>query len=76
MKNILVNSMGLFNCKINKWYYFLLFYYNKNYIENNDISIKMLELTYNSEIEFIFYNPEEYKFYNTIVGEIIELNLT
>lgn len=36
----------------------------------------MLELTYNSEIEFIFYNPEEYKFYNTIVGEIIELNLT
>ena len=36
----------------------------------------MLELTYNSEIEFIFYNPEEHKFYNTIDGEIIELKLT
>jgi len=76
MKNILINAKGLFNCKINKWYYFLVFYYNKNDIENNNISIKFLQATYNSDIEFIFYNPEEHKFYNNIDGEIMELKLT
>ena len=39
MKNILINSMAFFNCKIDKWYYYLIFYYNKNDIEDNNISI-------------------------------------
>ena len=76
MKNILINSMAFFNCKITKWYYYLIFYYNKNDIEDNNISTKFLHKVYDLDVEIIFYNPEEHTFYDSVDGEIIEFKLT
>ena len=67
LKNILLNSMILFNCKITKWYYFLIFYYNnKDTINNNLLNIKVLQTLYESNVHFLFYNPEENLFYQDL----------
>ena len=75
LKNILVNSMALFNCQIKHWYYYLVFYLNKNDIENNNISFKEIEKTNNTNIAFLFYNPEEKKFFKNSKEEEKRLNL-
>ena len=54
-QQILINSMGLFNCKIVKWHYFLIFYYNndkKEYNVNQSIIDKAI-----NEVEILFYDP-------------------
>ena len=62
-QKILVNSMKLLNCKITKWYYYLVFFLNnKNKSEN--INTKNLEKCRKNNIRFIFYEPFEKKFYN------------
>ena len=61
-RKILVNSMKLFNCKITKWYYYIVFYYNpNNKSENiNKTNINKCKL---NDISFFFYDPLKKKFY-------------
>ena len=62
-QKILVNSMKLFNCKITRWYYYLVFFLNnKNKSEN--INPKNIEKCRKNNIRFIFYEPFEKKFYD------------
>jgi len=76
LKNILINSMALFNCQIKNWYYYLIFYFNKNDTEHNNLSYKEIEHASNSNIAFLLYNPEEKKFYynNKEQANKLELN--
>ena len=54
-KQILINSMGLFNCKIVNWHYFLIFYYNKDHKEYN-VNQSIIDKSIN-EVEILFYDP-------------------
>ena len=76
LKNILINSMALFNCQIKNWYYYLIFYFNKNDTEHDNLSYKEIEHVSNSNIAFLLYNPEEKKFYynNKEQANQLELN--
>jgi len=73
-KKILVNSMILFNCKITKWYYILIFYLNDEVTEEN-INTNNLENCKNNKIHYLFYNPKKKKFYDNQKVEIFELKL-
>ena len=75
IKEILVNSMALFNCQIKHWYYYLVFYFNKNDTENNNLNYKEIEKGSYSNIAFLLYNPEEKKFYKKTKVEETKLNL-
>ena len=69
-KKILVNSMKLFNCKITKWHYILIFYYNSSNKEeniNND-NLKRCKL---NGITYVFYDPVKKIFYNSSKKNII-----
>ena len=61
-RKILINSMKLFNCKITKWNYFLIFYYNPNNI-NENISKSNINKCKLKGISYLFYDPIEKKFY-------------
>ena len=72
-QEILFKSMALFDCKIIKWYYFLIFYYNtqdKTLNLNNSI-IKQCRC-----VEFLFYDPVNKNFYDRNYNQIEKLNLT
>ena len=72
-QKILLNSMALFDCKITNWYYYLIFYYNKNnpdYNVNESI-IKKCRGT----IEILFYEPVEKKFYDINKKHLEKLDL-
>ena len=72
IKNILFNSMVLFNCKITKWYYFLIFYYNKNDDINNRLNLKIFQHLFESDVHFLLYNPEENSFYQDLDSKPIQ----
>ena len=61
-QKILINSMKLFNCKITKWCYYLVFYYNHKYEDEN---IKQTNLTKceRNNVSYFLYEPIEKKFY-------------
>ena len=61
-QKILVNSMKLFNCKITKWYYYLLFYLNKETKSENIDKIN-LDKCKNNNISYFFYDPLKQNFY-------------
>ena len=61
-QKILVNSLKLFNCKITKWFYFLVFYYNSQ-IKNENINIENLVKCKKNDISYFFYEPIQKKFY-------------
>ena len=61
-RKILVNSMKLFNCKITKWYYYLIFYYNPKNI-NENINKKYLDKCDENNICYFFYEPKEKIFF-------------
>ena len=63
-KKILVNSMKLFNCKITKWHYFLIFYYNKKFKNENINNYNIIKCKYKG-IAYLFYDPISKKFYKT-----------
>ena len=69
-KKILVNSMKLFNCKINNWNYILIFYYNSRNKKDN-INIDNLKKCQSNGIEYIFYDPVAKVFYNSSHRKII-----
>ena len=75
LKNILINSLALFNCQIKHWYYYLIFYFNKNDTENVNLSYKEIEHASTSNIAFLLYNPKEKKFYYSNKDQANQLEL-
>ena len=74
LKRILINSVSLFNCKISKWYYYLIFYYNpKDSI--NQLRSELFK-SYSSVIECLLYNPAENIFYLDYETKIDKIPLT
>ena len=65
-QKILINSMGLFNCKIVKWHYFLIFYYNSEKKEYN-VNQTIIDKAKN-EVEILFYDPIEKVFRDKFHG--------
>ena len=61
-RKILVNSMKLFNCKITQWYYYLIFYYNHDNINENISKQNLLKCNENN-ISYFFYDPKQKNFY-------------
>ena len=61
-RKILVNSMKLFNCKITKWYYYLIFYLNRK-SKNENISKSNLNRCDLNKISYFFYDPKNKQFY-------------
>ena len=62
--------MKLFNCKITKWYYYLVFYYNPNN-KNENLSKKVINKCKLNDISFFFYVPIDKKFYNKQKNKLI-----
>ena len=76
-QKILINSMKLFNCKITKWCYYLVFYYNSKDPSEN-INQNDLNKCEKNNIGYFFYEPIEKKFYYTVNDQKIlmdELNI-
>ena len=63
LSNMLFNSVKLFNCKITKWHFFLVFYYNNKDKFIKNIGYENLITCKNKDIQYILYNPIEKKFY-------------
>ena len=72
-QKILFNSMKLFNCKITKWYYLLIFFINKEKLEEN-ISGNNLYKCILNDIPYLFYNPVNKIFYDKNKKEIKSLD--
>ena len=70
-RKILVNSMKLFNCKITKWYYYLIFYLN-NQSENENISKYNLKKCDDNKISYFFYDPKDKIFYKKGKKKVME----
>ena len=70
-KKILVNSMKLFNCKINNWNYIIVFYYN-NKSKKDFINIDNLKRYKSKEIAYIFYDPISKVFFDSTRKKIIK----
>ena len=62
-QKILVNSMKLFNCKITKWEYYLIFYYNTNNIYDN-INKSNIQKCIDNNVCYFFYDPINQIFYS------------
>ena len=73
-QKILVNSMKLFNCKITKWHYILIFYINKENEKENINERNLFDCNRNS-IHYIFYSPENNQFYDQKKNKINKLEL-
>ena len=67
-KKMLVNSMKLFNCKIMEWHYFLIFYCNDKYKDEN-IDIKHINNCQMNKIAYFFYNPILKKFFDSNIPQ-------
>ena len=73
MKEILINSMFLLNCKITSWYYYLIFYYNPNKNKCN-VNEKVIKMAKN--VEILFFNPLNKQFFDIKLNELKKLELT
>ena len=76
IKEILINSMCLLNCKITKWYYYLIFYLNSepNKKEFN-VNKALIEKNKNT-LEILFFDPLKKKFFDVNLKEMNTLILT
>ena len=72
-RKILINSMKLFNCKITKWNYFLIFYYNPKNIKEN-VSKNILNKCKLKDISYLFYDPVKKEFYIKEENKMININ--
>ena len=61
IKEILINTMFLLNCRITSWHYFLIFYYNKDKQRCN-VSPEVINLSKN--VEILYYDPLNKRFLN------------
>ena len=71
LQKILINSMYLLNCKINHWYYYLIFYYNP-LLPKCNVNQKIID-DYKGIIEILFYDPLEKIFYDWEHSKITKL---
>ena len=62
-KNVIKGVEKLLNCHLSEWHYILILYYNKKDVEGepNQFLIEHCKKNY---IEYIFYDPNEKKFYD------------
>ena len=74
IKNILINSLYLLNCKITKWYYYLIFHYNPR-IKKCNVNKSIIECI-NGIVEVLFYDPLEKKFYDINHQPLNSLEIT
>ena len=74
LQKILINSMYLLNCKINYWYYYLIFYYNPQ-LPNCNVNPKIID-DYKGIIDILFYDPLEKIFYDWEHNKITKLPKT
>ena len=74
IKEILINSMYLLNCKITSWNYYLIFYINKKR-KNCNVDKSLIDELKNN-IEVIYYDPVDKKFYDINKNIITNLKLT
>ena len=65
LQKMLLNCKDLFKCNIVQWYYYLIFYYNKDDEVNNQIGFYNQYQCLNQNIEFLFYDPKEKKFFSS-----------
>ena len=72
-QQILFQSMLTFDCKITKWYYYLIFYYNPN---KKDCNVNPLILNQcKNNIGILFYDPVKLEFYDINYQPINSLEL-
>ena len=74
LQKILIKSMYLLNCRINHWFYYLIFYYNPT-ISSYNVNKQLIDKLKNY-IEIIFYEPLKKKFYDCKHKEIDTLPFT
>ena len=74
IKEILINSMYLLNCKITSWNYYLIFYINKKR-KNCNVDKSLIDELKNN-IEVIYYDPVDKIFYDINKNIITNLKLT
>ena len=65
--------MKRFNCKITKWYYFLIFYYNSKHTNENINKINLDKCKKNG-ISYLFYEPIQKQFYIQKNNKFIPIN--
>ena len=73
IKEILINSMLLLNCKITSWYYYLIFYYNPN---KKRCNVSEIVIDKAKNVEVIYYNPLNKKFFDSEKKPLDKLELT
>ena len=74
LRQLLINSMYLLNCKITHWYYYLIFYINK---ENEQYNVKdSIIQKHKGNIEILFYDPLEKIFYDCDKNKLPVLKIT
>ena len=74
---ILLNSIKLFNCLIQHWHYYLIYYYSIDDNCTQNVGYKTQLSTFEKKIEYLLYDPSQKVFYSKdIKSEISELKLT
>ena len=70
---ILIKCFQKYDLKITNWHYIMCLYFNStDLIQYNQ---QLINLCNSSDIQYIFYNPIEKKFYNKQKKPLIKLNL-
>jgi hypothetical protein len=59
---ILLNCQDLFNCEIKNWYYYTIFYYNKDDEELNCAEYKAQLQLLKSNMDYFLYDPQQKHF--------------
>ena len=85
LKQILINSLILFNCKIVEWHYVLILYLNREDFTNATMNKDIINHCNRKNIFFIFYDPKNKRFYENdainiidqlIINDITNLDIT
>ena len=75
LKNILSNAKINFDINISEWHYIMIIYFNQN-DEDNKYGKNLVKLCKKFNLEYIFFNPCEKKFYNSNFEKIEKISIT
>ena len=73
---ILLNCQDLFNCEIKNWYYYTIFYYNKDDEALNCVGYRAQLQLLKSNMDYLLYDPKQKHFLTLNYHIIKTLNLT
>ena len=73
--NILSNAKINFDINISEWHYIMIIYFNQN-DEDNKYGKNLVKLCKKFNLEYIFFNPCEKKFYNSNFEKIEKISIT